>query len=608
MYVQPLFEKKTGRTLLFYYTARRVKGKIIKTCVARIGYPDEFLDRYPDPLAHFRQEAKRLTNEAQAQRRTLSVSLDDHFSFDTGITSKAGIVVQKADRTYDYGVLPLLALYRELKIDYFLQSKAQYRKTDVNYNHLFQLLVFGRILFPGSKLATWRERTRILQHRAFSDDAVYRALPFFAEIKDALLRHLHEQVLQQYQPDTSLLYYDVTNYYWEVDREDELRKRGVSKEHRPEPIVQMGLFLDHTGLPLSYGLFPGNTNDVATMRPMMRMLTEYLGTQQFIYVADKGMMSGMNVAQLILGHHGYVISSSVRKADAEMRGFVLGPQGYTELAGGLFKYKSRLVPCTISVQTPEGKKRQLRINERQVVFWSEEYRKKARYERAEAITKALVRAGYGENTVLNNHAGNRFLKKEIFDLETGNEVERPAFSFTLDKKLLDSEEELDGYYLIRTNVVGLREGEAPFGRPCRWHAKDNLFELNRPVTDLDIIDMYRGLWNIEAAFKITKSELKARPAFVRREDSIEAHFLSCFVALLLVRLLEKRTGERIPVPTMVKSLRKAQLVQLEDETFVNAYCDNVIDAIGKAFALDLTKKYYTKGELKALRGKTAKGR
>jgi len=178
MYVQPLFEKKTGRTLLFYYTASRVKGKIIKTCVARIGYLDEFLDRYPDPLAHFRQEAKRLTNEAQAQRRTLSVSLDDHFSFGTGISSKAGIVVQKADRTYDYGVLPLLALYRELKIDYFLQIKAQYRKADVNYNHLFQLLVFGRILFPASKLATWRDRTRILQHRAFSDDAVYRALPF----------------------------------------------------------------------------------------------------------------------------------------------------------------------------------------------------------------------------------------------------------------------------------------------------------------------------------------------------------------------------------------------------------------------------------------------
>ncbi|GAB6277567.1 MAG: IS1634 family transposase [Rectinema sp.] len=608
MYVQPLFEKKTGRTLLFYYTARRVKGKIVKTKVSRIGYLDEFLDRYPDPLAHFRQEAKRLTLEAQAQKRTISFSLDEHFSFRTGFEKAEDASGEKADLRYAYGVLPLRTLYRELKIDYFLRIKAQYRKADFDYNHIFQLLIFGRILFPASKLATWRDRTRILQHHDFSDDAVYRALPFFAEIKDALLRHLHEQVQQQYQRDTSLLYYDVTNYYWEVDREDELRKRGVSKEHRPEPIVQMGLFMDNSRLPVTYGLFPGNTNDVATMRPMMQRLTESLGNQQLIYVADKGMMSGMNIAQIILEHHGYVISSSVRKADAELKGFILDPHGYTELAGGCFRYKSRLVPCTLYVETPDGKKRRLRINERQVVFWSEEYRKKARYDRAQAITKALAKAGYGENTVLNNHGGNRFLKKGIFDLERGNEVERPAFSVALDEELLESEKELDGYYLIRSNVVGLRDGEASFGRPSRWHAKDNLFELNRPVTDLDIIDMYRGLWQIEESFKITKSELKARPAFVHREDSIEAHFLSCFVALLLLRLLEKRTGERIPVATMIESLRKAQLVQLEDETFVNAYCDNVIEAIGKAFALDLTKKYYSKGDLKALRGKTAKPR
>jgi len=260
------------------------------------------------------------------------------------------------------------------------------------------------------------------------------------------------------------------------------------------------------------------------------------------------------------------------------------------------------------VDTPDGRKNQIRINERQVVFWSEDYWKKARYERALAITKALARAGYGENTVLNNHAGNRFLKKAIFDPECGKEVEHPAFSFALDEELLDSEEELDGYYLIRTNVVGVQEGQAPFDRPCRWHAKDNLLELNRPVTDLDIIDMYRGLWRIEESFRITKSQLKARVAFVRSQDSIEAHFLSCFVALLLLRLLEKRTGERIPVATLVESLRKARLVQLEDETFVSAYCDMVIEAIGQAMDLDLTKKYYTKGELNALRGKTAKHR
>jgi len=608
MYVQPLREKKTGRTLLFYYTARRVKGKIERTKVSRIGYVDEFLGEFADPLAHFREEAKRLTNETKPQTVTMTFPMDGHFSFGKGFDKALDTSVEKADLGYNYGVLALLQLYRELEVDYFLRIKTQYSKADFNHNHIFQMLVFGRILFPESKLATWRDRTRILQNDVFSDDAVYRALPFFAKVKDALVRHLHEQVKKQYNRDTTLLYYDVTNYYWEVDREDDLRRRGVSKEHRPEPIVQMGLFMDNSGLPVTYGLFPGNTNDVATMRPMMQDLTASLGNKSLVYVADKGMMGGMNIAQIILDHNGYVISSSVRKADAEMRHHILDRQGYKELHGGTFKYKSRLVPCTIYVDTADGRKKQVGINERQIVFWSEDYWKKARHDRDTAISKAMARAGCGENTVLNNHGGNRFIKKGIFDPETGQEVENPDFSFALDRQLLESEEELDGYYLIKSNVVGLTEGGAPFGHPSRWHPKESLFELNRPVTDRDIIDMYRGLWKIEESFKITKSHLRARPAFVHRKDSIEAHFLSCFVALLLLRLLEKRTAGKIPVATLVKSLRDAHLVQLEDETYVNAYCDNVIEAIGQALDLDLAKKHYTKGDLKTLRGKTAKSR
>lgn len=608
MFVQPLFEKKTGRTLLFFYTSKRIKGAIVKTMVRRIGYVDEFLHEHPDPLAHFREEAKRLTNEGKQREVTLTFSMDEHFSFGGGFDKAEDSSVEKADLGYNYGVLALLQLYRELEIDYFVRIKAQYSKVDFNYNHIFQMLVFGRILFPESKLATWRDRARILQNNEFSDDSVYRALPFFAKIKDALVQHLHEQVKKQYHRDTTLLYYDVTNYYWEIDREDEFRRRGVSKEHRPEPIVQMGLFMDNSGLPVTYGLFPGNTNDVVTMRPMMQNLAGSVGNKNFVFVADKGMMGGMNIAQIILDHNGYVISSSVRKTDAEMRQYILDQEGYTELQGGAFKYKSRLVPCTIYVDTADGKKKQVKINERQIIFWSEDYWKKARHDRDTAVAKAMARAGFGENTVLNNHGGNRFIKKEIFDPKTGREVENPEFSFALDQQLLDSEEELDGYYLIKSNVVGIHEGDAPFGHPYRWHPKDNLFELNRPVSDLDIIDMYHGLWRIEESFKITKSYLKSRPAFVHRKDSIEAHFLSCFVALLLLRLLEKRTAGNIPMETMVESLRRAHLVQLEDETYVNAYCDNVVEAVGKALDLDLTKKYYSKGDLKKLRGKTAKSR
>jgi hypothetical protein len=148
MYVQPLLEKKTARTLLFYYTARRVKGKIVRTPVRRIGYVDEFLDEYADPLAHFREEAKRLTTEARQQRVTVTFSMDEHFSFDREFDKAEDIAVEKTDLGYNYGVLALLQLYRELEVDYFLRIKAQYSKIDFNHIHIFHMLVFGRILFP----------------------------------------------------------------------------------------------------------------------------------------------------------------------------------------------------------------------------------------------------------------------------------------------------------------------------------------------------------------------------------------------------------------------------------------------------------------------------
>jgi len=249
------------------------------------------------------------------------------------------------------------------------------------------------------------------------------------------------------------------------------------------------------------------------------------------------------------------------------------------------------------------------INERQIVFWSKKYQERDRYDREKAIEKALSRAGKGENTVLNNHAGNRFIAKVIFDSEDGKLIEKPEFGYELDEELKEQEEALDGYYIIRTNVVGLQEERKPFSDnpdAVRWHSRDGFFEMNRVLHDLDIVDMYRGLWQIEDSFRITKSILKARPVYVRNEESIEAHFLSCFVSLLILRLLEKKTDYKIPVKTMVDSLRKANLVELSDSIYKSSYCDNVINDIGKALNLDLSKKQYSLGDLKKLRGQTKK--
>lgn len=609
MFVQKLFEKKSGKTLLYFATGKRVNGVTQKKYVKKIGYLEDFMDQYPDPLEHFRAEAKRLTEEENSKKQTLEFSLSEHFDFSKSFDKVSDTNPESSDLIRSYGVLPLLQIYRDLELDYFLNIKRQYLKTKYNHNHIFQMLVFGRILSPDSKLATWRDRNKLLKNADFSDDDVYRSLSFFSDIKDDMLAHLNKQMCDKHGRRTTLMYYDVTNYYWEIDDDDDLRKRGVSKEHRPEPIVQMGLFMDSQGLPVTYGLFPGNTNDVITMRPMMDHLVEGMGNENIIYVADKGMMSGSNIAQIILDHNGYVISSSVRGANEEMKEFVKNQDGYIETENGSFKYKSRIWPRKINVETFDGKKTSISINERQIVFWSKKYQERARYDREKAIEKALSRAGNGENTVLNNHAGNRFIAKVIFDSEDGKLIEKPEFGYEVDEDLKEQEEALDGYYIIRTNVVGLQDEKKPFSDnpdAVRWHLSDGFFEMNKVLHDLDIVDMYRGLWQIEQSFRITKSILKARPVFVHKEESIEAHFLSCFVALLLLRILEKKTEEKIPIETIADSLRKANLSMIPGGCYQNLYCNNVIEAIGKVCNLDLTKKFYSANDLKKLRGQTKK--
>ena len=609
MFVKKIFEKKSGKTLLYYGTSSRVNGVPKKKLVQKIGYVEDFLSEYPDPIAHFREEAKRLTAEEKASKVTLEYSLAEHFDFSSDFNKRECSIPESVNNVRSYGALPLLKIYRELELDYFLNIKRQYRKFGCNLNHIFQLLVFGRILSPDSKLATWRDRNKLLNNADFTDDDVYRALPFFSSIKQDMIEHLNKQMVGKYRRKTTLMYYDVTNYYWEIDDEDDLRKRGACKEHKPEPIVQMGLFMDDCGLPVTYGLFPGNTNDVVTMKPMMDRLIAGLGNKAYIYVADKGLMSGMNIAQIILDKKGYVISDSVRKATKAMKSYVLNQDDYIKSKDGSFMYKSRCYPREIRVETNDGKQKLITVNERQIVFWSEKYQAKQKIEREKAVLKAMDKATNGQNSVINNYAANRYLKKVIFDSVTGKEVDTPEFSISLDSDLIKQEEELDGYYIIRTNVVGTTEEENTDsfnGYDSRWHPSDNWLELNKPVSDTDIIDIYRGLWQIEESFKITKSILKARPVYVRNEQSIEAHFLSCFVSLLILRLLEQKTDYKIPVGTMVDSLRKANLVNLSDNLYRSAYCDNVIDAVGRALNLDLSKKHYSSGDLKKLRGQTQK--
>ena len=603
MHLIKLPEKKTGRILLLFGESRRIDGKNTNRTVERIGYVDELAAVHDDPIAHFTEVAKSRTAESKAR---LELSLSEHFSFGQDYRKQAdggadAFSFSSTDLTVCYGMLPLSHVYHELELDYFLNNRRRYTGASFNHNAIFQMLVYGRILFPDSKLGTWRNRQRLLGNMDFTDDDVYRSLGFFARHKAAMVRHLHERIRKSYGRDTSLLFYDVTNYYWEIDAEDDVRRRGCSKEHRPEPIVQMGLLMDSNGLPVTYGLFAGNTNDCLTLSPMMGEVSEDLRAQGVVYVADKGMMSGDNRAEVIVNRGGYVFSCSVRGASKETKRYVTEEKGFTVNGEGTYKYKSRTIPTEIPVtDLATGKKVKVTINERQIVFWSRKYQERTRHERQRALQTA---ADYG--SCENNHGGNRYFKKIVVDKVDGEVVEHKEYVRVLDEDLLSRDEALDGYYMICTNVIGLASGEKPFGTRSRFLG-DNLFQLDKEVTDQDVIDMYRGLWRIEESFRITKSWLRARPVFVHTEPSIEAHFLTCFVGLLMLRILELKTDRAIEVSRMVESLRSAVLVEASGDVLVSGYCDNILAKIGDVLGLDLTKKRYRAAELARLLAKTRK--
>lgn len=600
MHLNKLLESKTGRTFLSFQETKRVKGRNKTTTIERIGYLDEFEGIYDDPIAHFKQIAKQRT-PTHPKKRNLSTSMDKHFDFDKEYVKGDSSSHQIMGQSYNLGMLALSQIFHELELDYFLNMRRRYTKAKFNHNIIFQMLVYGRILFPESKLKTWQHRYHLLGNMDFTDDDVYRSLGFFAKHKNAMIQHLHKKITKLYGRDTSLMFYDVTNYYWEIDEEDDFRKRGCCKEHKPEPIVQMGLLMDSKSLPITYGLFPGNTNDCLTLSPMMGEVCEDLRAEGVIYIADKGMMSGDNRAEILVNRGGYVFSNSVRGADEDTKKYVVEESGFTHNEDGTYKYKSRIVPIKMYVTDfSTGKKRKVTINERQIVFWSKKYQTKTRYEREKAIDKA-TRYGSSENT----HGGNRFFKNIVVNKIDGEVIEKKEYIRLLDEDLISKEEALDGYYMICTNVVGLEPQDKSFNEQSRF-LRDNMFQLNKVVTDHDIIEMYRGLWKIEESFRITKSYLKARPVFVHKEENIEAHFLTCFISLLIIRILEIKTHYSIEVNKMIEDLRKVQVAEIEDDVYLLINSTNILKKIGDYLDLDLVKNKYEMQELKKLLAKTRK--
>lgn len=583
MYLKKSFNKKRNKTQLSFVQGYRIDGKVKHKVIENLGYLEDYLDTYEDPVAHFQQIAKEW-NASQEAPGTIEVKLSEKLPDHCSNRKNLG-----------YAIIKLI--YAKLQLREFFQNKQRQLPVEYNLNSIFSLLIFNRFLFPSSKKNAHETKDRFFDNFNFSLDDLYRALGHFSRYSQELQKHLHERVSSLIGRDFEKAYYDVTNYYFEIPYEDEdgpdterkvSRKKGPSKEHRKDPIIQMGLLMDPNGIPMAFHTFSGNESEKTNMLPAIQRVKKDYEIGRIIVVADRGLntsdntsaLSGVNASNE-KNNDGYVYGQSIRGADAEFKKWVLEPDGYTTTMEKSkdgeeipFKHKSRLYAKEITKKDSNGKRRlKMTIYQKQMVYYSEKYAKKQKHERDKAVTKAkdLIK-NPTRYTKATSHGCTAYINNISFSKDTGEIVNGKELSINEEK--IAEEALYDGYYSIVTS--------------------------EKELSDHEIRDIYKGLWEIEESFKIIKSEFKTRPVFVSTEEHIQAHFLICFVTLVVMRVLELLIEKRHSVKQIRNSLANYSCSYLDQNYYLFDYRDDIILTMEKTFGLDLSKKIMSLSEIKKI--------
>lgn len=561
--------ERKGGTYLSIVEGYREGGKVKHRTVESLGYVDDLMEEYgPDPIAHFKRVCKNRNAAKEAEAQTVTIEIHPRRKIDKRAVARKNI-----------GSAVLLAVYNALGAETAIRNATRGSRADYDANAVMRLLVVERILDPGSKKHAWENRGRYFFRTEFGLDDAYRALDVLCACRDRIVSAANRAVDKMGVRDTTCVFYDVTNYYFEVDEPGGLRQKGMSKEHRKGPIVQMGLLQDSGGIPIGYRLFPGNTPDPCTMLDVLEGMKRDYKCQRIVAVGDKGNNCSTNIAALVAGGDGFVCSQSIRgtKSGAELKKWVLSEAGYARTCDGegrvTYKVKSRQGYKTVAVEDPDGKKRKVDVDVKYVAFWSEKYQKRARKERQAAIDKArrLV-ADPGAYAAATHFGAAKYVRGMKVDAETGELVEA-ADVLEFDEERLAAEEACDGYYCIVTSETDMSDGE--------------------------IIEAYRGLWKIEESFRVTKSDLETRPVYVSREEHIEAHFLTCYVALCILRITQAATGGKYSARVIADELSAMCGTHLEGNWWRFDHRSDASDDLCRMAGVDLTRQNMQLKDIKA---------
>ena len=528
--------KNNGKPYLRLAESRYVKdiGRQKKFVLKNLGPLSKFDDGKPDFLKRFREKFK-----------------NGEIDFD-GITYYSNLPTKRVfeiDNEMNYielkniGFLFLQSIYNSLGIYDLLREIKSNSKLEYDLNGLTKLLVFGRILDPTSKRKTFENRDKFLFQVVDSNDInqIYRALDVLSENSKKIQNRMNTKIKNSsIGRNTSLTYYDVTNYFFEtmygdddiyqLDENNEIikdekgkpimvkkgfRKKGVSKENSKGPIVQMGLFIDNNGIPVSHKLFPGNTQDKTTFKNVLENDVDEMDLGRIVVVADNGMNTQENKYLIVDKGNGYIVSKSVKRSWKSQRDWALSDEDYTYIRNAsnevVFKYKSRINEITLIYKNEDGKKSKKTVKEKEIIYWSKKHYEKELHQNQKFIEYLESCKENPDKLKDRQRKSREYIKVLDIDKDTGEVIKTNKIVVFLDQKLEKYKETL-GYYSIVTSEI-----------------EDN---------DKEIINRYHGLSRIEDSFRIIKSDLEGRPIYVWTEEHIKAHFLICFIALTIIRIIQ----------------------------------------------------------------------
>jgi transposase len=541
--------KSKNSTSLYVAKSFYVKGTRTSKIVEKLGTVAELEKRLngEDPIEWAKKHIAELNKNEKKEKKEILVKYSPTKRIDKG-----------EQHSFNGGYLFLQQIYHELGLHAICMEITRKYKFDFDLNSILSRLIYSRILFPSSKLATFQLSKNFLEQPRFDLHQIYRSLEVIAKETDSIQSSLYKNSLKTSKRNTGVLYYDCTNYFFEIEQEEGLKQYGYSKEHRPNPIVQMGLFMDGDGIPLAFDINDGNTNEQLTLKPLEEKILADFNLSKFIVCTDAGLASGDNRKFNDKAERAFITTQSIKKLQKHLKEWALAPDGW-RLDDDKKTYNINTLEDEKDLSRIFYKERWIKedgLEQKLIVTYSIKYRNYQRQIRSSQVDRAakVIHTNLSKLKKCNPNDYKRFITKTSVTPQ-GEVADKELYS--IDEVLISKEEAFDGFYAVCTNL----EDDAPA-----------------------IIKINHRRWEIEECFRIMKSEFKARPVYLSRDDRIKAHFATCFLSMAIYRFLEKKLDNKFTTCEIIHGLRDMNFCEVKGDGYIPTYTrTDFTDALHDAF-------------------------